>query len=122
MELDINGTNEPLLDNENGYDEINSLPILDNLKCVSYRETVVIPKVFKKNKSKTRERVKVVEDFNDNIPNKYVYEKNDGRKYIHSDYMAVLLLDSVKQIRTENNHLKDIINKLESRIYNLENK
>ena len=122
MELDINRTNEALLENEDGYDDINSLPILDNLRCVSYRETVVIPRLFKKNKSKVEERVKVVEDFDDNIPNKYVYDADNGKKYIHSDYMGILLLDSVKQLRTENIHLKNIINKLESRIYNLENK
>ena len=122
MELDINGTNEPLLENENGYDDINSLAILDGLKCVSYRETVVIPKLLGKNKTKVEERVKVIEDFDNNVPNKYVYEKDNGKKYIYSDYMAILLLDSAKQLRSENNHLKNIISKLETRIYNLENK
>ena len=122
MELDINGTNEPLLEDENGYDDISSLAILDGLRCVSYRETIVVPKLFGKNKTKVEERVKVIEDFDNNVPNKYVYQKQNGKKYIYSDYMAILLLDSVKQLRSENNHLRDIISKMETRIYNLENK
>ena len=122
MELDTNGTMEPLLENHNGYNEINSLSILDGLKCVSYRETIVIPRIIGKKKSKVVERVKVIEDFDNNVPNKYVYEKNDGKKYIYSDYMAILLLDSVKQLRNENIHLKNRVNKLETRIYNIENK
>lgn len=122
MELDINGTNEPLLEDENGYDDINSLAILDGLRCVSYRETIVVPKLLGKNKTKVEERVKVIEDFDNNVPNKYVYQKDNGKKYIYSDYMAILLLDSVKQLRSENNHLRDIISKMETRIYNLENK
>tara|TARA_B100000073_G_C23252576_1_gene378940 strand:+ start:122 stop:490 length:369 start_codon:yes stop_codon:yes gene_type:complete len=122
MELDINGTNEPLLEDENGYDDINSLAILDGLRCVSYRETIVVPKLLRKNKTKVEERVKVIEDFDNNVPNKYVYQKENGKKYIYSDYMAILLLDSVKQLRSENNHLRDIISKMETRIYNLENK
>lgn len=122
MELDINGTNEPLLEDENGYDEINSLSILDGLRCVSYRETIVVPKLFSKNKTKVKEHVKVIEDFDNNVPNKYVYQKENGKKYIYSDYMAILLLDSVKQLRSENNHLRNIISKMETRLYNLENK
>ena len=122
MELDINRTNEPLLEKEDGYDDINSLPILDGLKCVSYRETIITPRIFKKDKSKIEERVKVVEDFDNNIPNKYVYDADNGKKYIHSDYMGILLLDSVKQLHGENKYLKNIINKLETRIYNLEHK
>ena len=75
MELDINGTMEPLLEDHNGYNEINSLSILDGLKCVSYRETIVIPRIIGKKKSRVVERVKVIEDFDNNVPNKYVYEK-----------------------------------------------
>lgn len=122
MELDINGTMEPLLEDHNGYNEINSLSILDGLKCVSYRETIVIPRIIGKKKSRVVERVKVIEDFDNNVPNKYVYEKNDGKKYIYSDYMAILLLDSVKQLRSENIDLKNRVNKLETRIYKMENK
>ena len=122
MELDINGTMEPLLEDHNGYNEINSLSILDGLKCVSYRETIVIPRIIGNKKSRVVERVKVIEDFDNNVPNKYVYEKNDGKKYIYSDYMAILLLDSVKQLRSENIDLKNRVNKLETRIYKMENK
>ena len=119
MELDTSDKSIPLLDNEDGYDDINSINTIDRLRCVSYKNTYVKKEIFGKGRLCCNERVKVVQDDPYVIPKQFSYEKK-GRTYMSGDYVSVLLLDSMKQIKRENSELKEIVNKLQVRVSNLE--
>ena len=38
MELDCSENEKPLLGDDDGYDDINSMSIIDKLRCVSYKK------------------------------------------------------------------------------------
>ena len=120
MELDTS-TKIPLLNIEDSYNDINSLSIIDKLKCVSYKNIYTVKPVIGKKKIYSEERVKVVQDDKSVIPGQFVYEKGD-RFYMSGDYISVLLLDSMKHLKRENNELKDTVNKLQTRLSNIEKK
>lgn len=121
MELDTSENLVPLLEKEYGYDDINSIMTIDKLKCVSYKETYVKKELFGKGKLCCNERVKVVQDDPYVVPKQFVYKKKN-RIYMSGDYVSVLLLDSMKQLKHENDHLKETINQLQIRLSNLEKK
>ena len=118
MELD---TSTPLLNMEDSYSDINSLCIIDKLKCVSYKNIYTVKPIIGKKKIYSEERVKVVQDDKGVIPGQFVYEKGD-RFYMSGDYISVLLLDSMKHLKRENNELKHMVNKLQTRLSEIEKK
>jgi len=121
MELDTSENLVPLLEKEYGYDDINSIMTIDKLKCVSYKETYVKKELFGKGKLCCNERVKVVQDDPYVVPKQFVYKKKN-RVYMSGDYVSVLLLDSMKKLKQENDHLKETINQFKVRLSNLEKK
>ena len=121
MELETNSKYLPLLTNEDSYSTIDSMSTLDKLKCVSYKDVYIKKRVFKKDIICSNEKVKILQEDEYVIPSQFVYTKND-RNYMSGNYISVLLLDSLKQLKEENKNLKDTVYSLQKRIFNLEKK
>tara|TARA_B100001093_G_scaffold510313_1_gene575943 strand:+ start:3284 stop:3655 length:372 start_codon:yes stop_codon:yes gene_type:complete len=119
MELETNSKSLPLLTDSDSYSDINSIAILDKLKCVSYREVYIKKKILGRNTICSHDHVRIIQDDAYVIPNEFVYTKN-SKNYMSGDYISVLLLDSMKKLRDENKHLKNTLNKLQTRINRLE--
>ena len=81
---------------------------LDKLKCVSYKDVYIKKRVFKKDIICSNEKVKILQEDEYVIPSQFVYTKND-RNYMSGNYISVLLLDSLKQLKEENKNLKDTV-------------
>tara|TARA_Y100000589_G_scaffold326538_1_gene366487 strand:+ start:662 stop:1033 length:372 start_codon:yes stop_codon:yes gene_type:complete len=121
MELDCSENEKPLLGDDDGYDDINSMSIIDKLRCVSYKKIHVKKKTLGKNKTYLEDRVKVIQENKYVVPQQFVYENKD-KVYMSGDYVSVLLLDCMKKMKQENNYLKDTVNKLQVRLTELESK
>ena len=81
----------PLLSNvDDELDDPNY--IIDNIKCVKY-------------KTKNGYSVKVIASNKDIIPTKHTFN-NKNKLWINGDYLVVVMLDTIQNMRKENEQMK----------------
>ena len=84
--------NTPLLNNLD--DDLNDSDyIIDNIKCVKY-------------KTNNSYRVKVIADNEKIIPKEHTFNKNK-RSWITGDYLVVVMLDTIQNMRKDNLSLRN---------------
>jgi|SaaInlV_165m_DNA_3_1040750.scaffolds.fasta_scaffold37155_1 hypothetical protein len=100
----------------------NTSYIIDNIRCVRYRNIRKKKKsklkIFRK-KKKSEYNLKIEQNADNIIPNEYTYLNKDGKRFLKGDFFMILLCENLKSLITENKRMNQTIDRNRMDIFKL---